>query len=108
MKRVILESPYKGKNKHDEFENIYYARECMRDCLSRGESPSVSHLLYTQVLDDNIPEQRKLGMEAGQSWYEVADYCVVYTDFGISEGMQEGIKKARICGLEIIERKLYA
>lgn len=52
MKRVILESPYAG----DVERNLTYARECVRDSLSRGEAPIASHLLYTQegILKDEI------------------------------------------------------
>lgn len=34
MRRVIVESPFKG----NEEANIKYAFECMRDCLQRGEA----------------------------------------------------------------------
>jgi hypothetical protein len=59
---VALETPYAG----DIEKNLRYARKCMHDCFKRGEAAYASHLLYTQpgVLDDNIPEERRLGMEA--------------------------------------------
>jgi hypothetical protein len=44
MRRVIIESPYSG----DVETNVAYARAALRDCLSRGEAPLASHLLYTQ------------------------------------------------------------
>lgn len=98
MRLVILESPYKGKDYLALKKNIAYARACMRDCLLRGEAPYASHLLYTQegVLDDKVPEERKLGIEAGLAWGERTDATVVYIDQGISEGMKLGIKRARI------------
>lgn len=93
MRRVILESPFAG----DIAANIAYARQCIRDCLKRGEAPIASHLLFTQpgVLADGVPEERKLGMEAGWAWQAVADAIVVYTDRGISSGMQAAIDRAR-------------
>lgn len=59
---VIVESPYSG----DIERNLCYARAALKDCFDRGEYPFASHLLYTQkdVLDDNIPEQRQLGILA--------------------------------------------
>lgn len=86
MRRVILESPYAG----DVDANVAYARRCILDCLSRGESPIASHLLYTQpgVLDDKAEDERALGIEAGLAWLPVADAMVVYMDRGISPGMQ--------------------
>lgn len=89
--RVIVESPFAGG-----FANVKYSRECLKDCLDRGESPYASHLLYTQkgVLDDAIPAQRTAGMEAASKWLEVADYVVVYCDLGLSPGMARGILRA--------------
>ncbi len=92
MKRVILESPYAG----DIEKNEKYARACLRDSLMRGESPIASHLLYTQpgVLNDLDVEERKLGINAGLEWGQVADLTAVYTDLGISRGMEQGIVRA--------------
>lgn len=82
---VILESPYAG----DVDRNVQYARAAMADCLARGEAPFASHLLYTQpgVLDDAVPAQRELGINAGFAWRELAVRTVVYTDLGFSSGM---------------------
>lgn len=102
MKRlVILESPFAG----DVDRNIAYARRCLLDSLQRNEAPIASHLLYTKVLDDTIPEHRKLGIESGLAWLEIADAMVVYTDLGISPGMQAAIDYAE-ANLDItIERR---
>jgi len=93
---VVIESPLKG----DMAMNKKYARACMRDCLMRGEYPFASHLLYAQegILDDTIPTERKLGMEAGFAWEEFADATVVYVDLGISAGMEKGLQKAKEAG----------
>lgn len=95
-KLVIIESPYKGNNYEQLQGNIAYARSCLRDSLKRGESPFASHLLYTQdgVLDDTDTEERKLGIEAGLLWGLAACKTVVYTDLGISAGMEQGIAAA--------------
>lgn len=89
--RVIVESPFAGG-----FANVKYSRECLRDCLSRGESPYASHLLYTQkgVLDDTIKVERQRGIDAAIGWLEVADYIAVYCDLGITPGMAIGIARA--------------
>jgi hypothetical protein len=108
MKKVILESPYRGKTDTETTNNETYAKLCMINCLSRRESPMASHLLYTQVLNDDKPKQRELGMKAGFAWYSSADYVVVYEDLGISDGMAKGIAYAESLGLEIKYRKLYA
>lgn len=92
MKLVVIESPYSGNVKR----NIKYAKDCVKDCIKRGEAPFASHLFYTQngILDDNILEERRLGIEAGLFWGNKADATVVYTDLGISKGMGEGIAMA--------------
>lgn len=105
MRRVYLESPYAG---NVEF-NVKYARDCMRDCLKRGESPFASHLLYTQegILIDGIPKERAHGIEAGLVWGQVAELTVVYEDYGISEGMRGGINRAKAEGRPVEYRRLY-
>jgi len=87
--RVIIESPYSG----DVEKNLEYARRCLSDSLSREEAPFASHLLYTQVLNDEIQDERLLGMKNAFMWYKYADLMAVYIDLGISKGMLEGIEK---------------
>ncbi|MDO8669623.1 MAG: hypothetical protein Q7K65_04995 [Candidatus Buchananbacteria bacterium] len=101
---VVVESPFAG----DIALNISYARACLNDCFKRGEFPFASHLLYTQpgVLDDNIPAERKLGIEAGLAWGKYAHKTVVYTDLGISRGMELGIKRAEEVGRQVEFRTL--
>jgi hypothetical protein len=102
VRRVIIESPYAGEIAANEA----YARACLLDCLRRGEAPMASHLLYTQVLHDGLWADRKLGVEAGLAWGEVADATVVYGDRGISPGMKAGIRHAERCGRLVEYRRL--
>lgn len=105
MTRIILESPYAG----DIDRNLKYARACMRDSLLRGEAPIASHLLYTQegILDDNHPEERQMGIEAGLAWKECATRHVFYIDYGYSPGMLYARAQAEAGNIPIEERKLY-
>jgi len=89
MKRIILESPYKGNIKINEM----YAEFAMKDCLiNHNEAPYASHLLYTRkyVLKDHIENERKLGIIAGFYWRDVAEKTVFYADLGMSSGMVKG------------------
>lgn len=106
MRKVVVESPFAG----DVERNLTYARACLHDCLLRGEAPIASHLLYTQagVLDDNKPEERKLGIEAGLVWGALAEATVVYTDYGVSNGMKFGIERAEKEGRPVEYRRLYS
>lgn len=104
MRKVIVESPFAG----DVERNLIYARMAIADCFRRGEAPFASHLLYTQegVLDDLIPEERALGINAGLEWGLCADATVVYVDRGISRGMSYGIQAALSAGRPVEYRKI--
>lgn len=106
MIRVILESPYAG----DIERNINYARLAVRDSLSRGEAPIASHLLYTQdgILDDNIPEERQWGIDAGLAWKEVAEKHVFYIDYGYSKGMEYAKQYATDNNITVEERRILS
>lgn len=108
MKLVILESPYAGPTPEDIAINIAFARACVRDSLARGEAPIASHLLYTQpgVLRDEVPAERQWGIDAGLAWREVSAGSVVYTNRGISRGMEYGIAAARASGKSVEFREL--
>lgn len=100
LRKVVLESPYKG----DTERNTEYARRALLDSLLRGEAPLASHLLYTQVLEDSSPAERYLGISAGHAWIPYAEALVVYTDYGISAGMERAIELAWDQNL-VIERR---
>lgn len=88
FKKVIIESPYHGEVER----NKAYLKVCILDSISRGEAPSASHKLYTDVLDDNIWEERELGIKLGFAWLLAADLVAFYTDFGWSSGMSACLK----------------
>ena len=114
MRLVIIESPYSAHFPDGSWDqatadrNLQYAREAMADCFKRGEAPFASHLLYTQpgVLNDRIKEERQQGMEAGFKWGQVSDATVVYIDLGMSNGMTEGMKVARLRNRPVEIRRL--
>jgi hypothetical protein len=91
MRCVVVEWPYGSLDPAVVARNLEYADACMKDCLEHGESPYLSHLLYTRVWNDLDPEQRKRGLAAAQAWIRKADAVVVYTDRGISGGMRDAI-----------------
>jgi len=110
MKRVVIESPYAGKSANDILINEAYGDLCMRDCLlNHNESPYASHLLYTRkfVLRDSIPGERKLGIEAGFLWRDVAEKTVFYIDLGMTIGMKQGIDDCEEKGKDYEVRHLH-
>lgn len=95
-KRVLvnLESPYAGNIEL----NTLYARFCMHDSIvNHGEAPFASHLLYTQphILKEEIPSERKLGIEAGRDFSQMTDKTIMYMDLGLSNGMKLAIDDAK-------------
>lgn len=104
LRKIIIESPFAG----DIERNLRYLRACLSDCLNRDESPYASHGLLTQpgVLRDHVDSEREWGINAGFAWRYVADATVVYTDLGISSGMQRGIDHALLIGHPVEYRHL--
>lgn len=101
---VVIESPLAG----DIAANQEYARRCLLDSLRRNEAPFASHLLYAHegVLNDDDPDEREKGIISGLAWGDVADVRVVYTDRGISAGMQRAIKRSELMGQPIEYRSI--
>lgn len=102
---VILESPFAPTDRYTNEEAIAYACEAMLDSLRRMEAPYLSHLLYPRVIPDE-GHLREFGLQAAQSWINVCTRMVVYTDLGISSGMQQAIRKAERHGLQITYRAI--
>jgi guanylate kinase len=116
---VLLEHRYAGRHgpkcdcsdcKADVTRNLRFARAAMRDCFLRGEAPFASAPLYAQpgVLDDRIAHERTSGIEGGLAWGQKASQTVLYTDLGISGGMQIGLERAKAEGRPVELRELGA
>lgn len=112
MRKVIIESPY-GTNEDGSrctsteiYRNVLYAKACVLNCLTNKEAPYASHLFFPQVLDDGCPEERALGITAGLVWGDAAEMTVVYTDLGITKGMEMGIRAAEKAGRPVEYRSL--
>lgn len=83
--RTLILSPYAG----DTTRNVAYAQAAMIDSIRRGEAPFLSHLLYTQVLDDTVGVERCLGFELEWSWAQMTEHVASYEDYGASPGMHQ-------------------
>jgi len=101
--RAILESPFAG----NVDRNRAYAIQCMRNMILQEEAPFASHLLYPLALGAQNRETRKRGMNAGLVWTEAADVCIVYEDFGLSDGMKQGIEHAVKLKIPVLRRRLW-
>lgn len=91
FRKVIIESPYRG----DVERNKAYLKLAMLDSIMRGEAPSASHKLYTDILDDNDEKERQLGLNLGFAWLQAADLVAFYIDWGMSPGMSACLEDLR-------------
>lgn len=103
---IVIESPYAGPDKLKIAANVLYAQRCLDDSLRRDEAPFASHLLYPQVLDDEVPSERRAGIDAQLAWIDSAACVAFYIDRGISDGMLEAMKHARRLGHKMLARTI--
>ena len=104
-----VESPYDGPDDDTIRRNVLYARAACKHALGMGYAPYASHLFFTQpgILDDKVPAERELGMEAGKALIrESAAFSLFYLDLGMSGGMRWGKEDARRHGRAIEEFRL--
>jgi hypothetical protein len=91
MRLVIVESPFRATEYRTLEQHREYLRLALADCIRRGEAPMASHHLYPEILDDNTPYERALGICAGLAWGVHADVIAVYSQLGVSPGMAQAI-----------------
>ncbi len=104
---TVIESPFSAPDVDGIVRNVQYAILAVRDSLNRDEAPYASHLFYTQMLDDNNTDERHLGIDAGLTICHHAEQTAIYADYGVSRGMEYGIKTAESAGRAIVERRLF-
>jgi len=107
MNCIMLESPYWSLDPRILKRNIAYAKLCEKDSLDRNEAPFLSHLLYTQVLDDSKKQERNKGLRAAYAWMSRADIVVFYCDYGMSDGMILAYDKAKLLNKPIERRYIF-
>ena len=87
---VYICSPYAG----DVEQNVKATQAYSRHAVDRGCIPIAPHLLYPQILRDDHPVERQLGLVFGIA---LMSKCAEVWVFGsrISPGMEAEIKRAR-------------
>lgn len=86
MRKVYICAPLGG----DVEGNLKRVREYARYALKCGTAPVVPHF-YALCLDDNVPEERELGMAAGMSLLWFCDELWIFGD-EVTEGMAAEIQ----------------
>lgn len=93
---IYICSPLKGNIER----NIQRAIGYSRFVYSKGGIPLAPHAIFTQFLDDNIPEERNAGIDMG---IQLLLKCDELWAFGekISEGMAAEMAAAKTLGLKV-------
>lgn len=85
--RVAIESPYSG----DVAANLQFARNVCHHAVTHGYNPYAMHLFFTQFLNDDLAEERRLGIACGLAWTDLVNevwFCLRPGDT-LSRGMTQ-------------------
>jgi len=96
MKLVYICSPFAG----DIESNVRFARAACLYAANQGCAAIAPHLLYPQILDDNIPTQREIGIRMGLRVLASCDELWICGS-RISHGMSCEIAEAERLGIPI-------
>ncbi len=92
---IFICSPYRG----DVEKNSQNAREYCRFAFEQGGIPFAPHLLFTQFLDDDNPEQREAGMRMGLEMMSLCDE--IWTFGSPTHGMKAEILESMRLGIPV-------
>lgn len=95
-KIVYIASPYAG----DVEGNVAFAKAACRLAMEQGNTPVAAHLLYPQMLDDAVPEERELGIRLGLKLLEACSEMWLCGS-RISSGMQKELEAAGRLGIPV-------
>lgn len=100
MRKVYICSPYRD----DTEKNIEKAKKYCRQAIAERYLPVAPHLYFTQFLNDEDGEERRLGFEMG---LELLHECLEVWVCGdtISGGMREEIEYAEQLGRPIVLKR---
>ncbi len=88
-RKVYVASKYSGDVNANVTAAIGYCRRVIRE----GYMPIASHLLYPQMLDDNIPVERELGLLFGLALLRMCDEVWVFGT--VTSGVASEIEEAK-------------
>lgn len=88
-RKIYVASRYAG----DVERNTAFAVNCCRRVIEDGCMPIASHLLYPQMLDDNNPDEREMGLMFGLALLAVCDEVWVFGE--VSAGVAREVAEAK-------------
>ena len=89
IKKIYVASKYAG----DVDVNTNAAIGYCRYVIDQGFMPIASHLIYPQILDDDNPSERNLGLRFGLALLSVCDEVWVFGE--VSSGVAKEIEVAK-------------
>lgn len=103
MKRVFICSPLSNPDPRVVQANIARAHRLAYLACTLGEVAAFApHGFYTAFLDDSDPEEREIGLHAGQRFLEICDELWCWDRLGITGGMQEEITYAEMWDVKVV------
>ncbi len=93
---IYIASPLSG----DVQRNLDFARRACRYAIAQGATPFAPHLLYPQMLDDNDPAERQLGIDMGNQMLKLCQELWLCGD-RVSTGMADEWKTAKELGIPV-------
>jgi hypothetical protein len=88
-RKVYVVSKYAGDVETNTAAAVVYCRRV----IDAGYMPIASHLLYPQILNDNDPAERNMGLMFGLALLKLCDEVWVFGS--ISSGMAQEIEEAK-------------
>lgn len=88
-RKVYVVSKYAGDVETNTAAAVVYCRRV----IDAGYMPIASHLLYPQILNDNDPAERNMGLMFGLALLKLCDEVWVFGS--VSSGMAQEIEEAK-------------
>jgi len=99
-KIIFICHPWRGNNSsHIENNNPELTKRiCKHIAISTDNVPLSTGLYLNQFLNDDIDDERKLGLKLGRELMEICDVVYSYEMSGVSEGMKGDLDFAKKLG----------
>ena len=97
MEKVYVCSQYGTRGNKET--NLEFAKLYCMAVIEEGKIPICPHLFYSQVLNDEIEEQRAAGLNIGLELLEGCSELRIFSQ--ISQGMKGEILKAEAMGIPV-------
>lgn len=91
---VYLASPLSAPTEEGMVKNQQLAIKLSKRLIQKGLVPMTPHIYFPLFLNEFNPNERQIGLDMGLVWLNLCQAMYVYTNNGISKGMQGEIEHA--------------